>query len=77
MDETQRTEKVVMTWKLRIHPPNERELHQIRVDAARERMGARYLCHPANQIRMRRVGFASVDVTRHSSLNVVDGHAHD
>lgn len=31
--------------------PNDSVAHQARVDAAREAMGTRYLCHPANHVR--------------------------
>lgn len=33
------------------HRPNDPAAHQARVDAAREAMGTRYLCHPANRVR--------------------------
>jgi len=33
------------------HRPNDYETHRQRIDAARETMGARYLCHPANRVQ--------------------------
>lgn len=33
------------------HRPNDYAAHRARVDAAREAMGARFLCHPDNRVQ--------------------------
>lgn len=44
-------EMLIATFSVRTDLPNSPESHQAKVDAAREAMGTKYLCHPDNRVQ--------------------------
>lgn len=47
------TDVITYIYECRYHPDpiNDTDHHQARVNDARERLGERFLCHPANRIK--------------------------
>lgn len=49
-DQPEPVASMVWSFRLRWSPPNDPQAHQDRVNAARDDMGSKYLCHRENRV---------------------------